>query len=574
MPSAATARAAQGGSLAAAGMFASPTPGFRALLTSPTGPGATPERDGALLAPATFPGAALASPTPFSGAEVLSVTPAKRTGWRESFGTAGVRRDSTGTAGGRRDSTGTVGGTPLKAKAAWCAAHPARVLGVGSGGVEELAQQLDNGMVSWALLRFQVGGGTFARVKCVAVHCNGQDTPVILRGQLNSRGQEVLMDLGDVHANVEVVCAEDLTVEYLCERLLPLFATDDMSYSLQALRAEYGKSVAEMQEFIRQQQEEARRQEEEARAREAREAALAAEAAEAEMCEYAVMPTWEEALQAVGSDRDSYNWALLEPTQLALFRAGYGGLEEMRAWLPADRVLFGLLRLSFGGGEGEGGGATRTHADITKHVFVHWVGPAVGAIKRGRWNAQLQDASRVISSRAAVAFKREAHDLKSLDLEELMSEVRRVTVIDRRAATSRTVAAARICAEEYAKALAEEGRRRAAAEALAGEAKRRAAEAARPEPSPEEAAAAEPPPLPDLRSAVEAVGTRSGKWNWVLVGWPREAAAAAAAAAAAPTPLRASSARALPSPCRKRRSSVVKRLSAREPPLAEDGDQQ
>lgn len=405
--------------------------------------------------------------------------------------------------------------TPGRSRDAWGASEPMRVLGVGAGGVEELAKRLDSGTVSWALLRFQVGGGTFARVKWVVIHCNGEDTPVILRGLLNARSQEVLSALGDAHANVEVVCTKDLTVEYLCERLLPLFAADDMNYSLQALRSEYGKTVAEMQEEVarKQLEAEALQKQEEAEAEKARE----------------YMPTREEALQGVGADRGSYNWALLEPGKLELYRAGFGGLQEMQAWLADDRVLFGVLRLSFGHSDGQGS-AARSHADVTKYVFVHWVGPSVGAVRRGRWNARLQEASKLIGTSVASAFKREAHSRRDLDLEELASEVRRLTVVDRRAAKG-GVAAARICAEEYIKALAEEERQRqAAAQARAEEAKRKK-DAEQQQQS--RAKAAKKEVLPDLRTAVEAVSTPSGRWNWVLCGWPR-----APAMAALPTPSR------------------------------------
>eukprot|EP00425_Heterocapsa_triquetra_P045239 CAMPEP_0195086184 /NCGR_PEP_ID=MMETSP0448-20130528/26389_1 /TAXON_ID=66468 /ORGANISM="Heterocapsa triquestra, Strain CCMP 448" /LENGTH=163 /DNA_ID=CAMNT_0040119629 /DNA_START=33 /DNA_END=521 /DNA_ORIENTATION=- len=123
--------------------------------------------------------------------------------------------------------------------------EPVSVLGAGAGGLEELREHVDDKMVSFALLRFQVGGGTFVRTKLVAIHCNGGAAPVMLRGWLNARRDEVFSVSGEVHANIEVQHAEELTIEYLCERLLPLFAADSGDYSLQALRHEYAKSVAQ-----------------------------------------------------------------------------------------------------------------------------------------------------------------------------------------------------------------------------------------------------------------------------------------------------------------------------------------
>lgn len=437
--------------------------------------------------------------------------------------------------------------TPGKVREAWGASEPVQVMGVGMGGVEELAQHLDSGTVSWALLRFQVGGGTTARVKWVNVHCNGENTSVIQRGLLNARKGEVLSLLGDVHANVEVVCPKEMTVEYLCERLLPLFAADDMNFSMKELRSEYGKTVREMQEEVKRKQLEA----------EALRKQLQEESEKAEEAEH--VPTRDEALRAVGEEQDSYNWALLEPGSLGLHRAGFGGLEEMKKSLADDHVLFGVVRLSFGYGEGHHGGTRHHHADVTKHVFVHWVGPSVGPVRRGRWNAKLQDAAKLISSCASLTFRREAHSVQDLDLEDLLSEMRRLTVVDRRTAKG-GVAQATICAEEYIKALGEEERmRQAAAQALAEEAKRKRdleeQQLKRRQPAISEARKEQ---LPDLRTAVEAVSTPSGRWNWVLCGWPR------ASVAAMPTPSRAGL-RSPPSPCRARSGVVPSSLQGPSP---------
>ncbi len=66
----------------------------------------------------------------------------------------------------------------------------------------------------------------------------------------------------------------------------------------------------------------------------------------------------------------AFNWALFKPHTttgsggLDFFNAGSGSIEEMRRWLPADEVLFGLLRLGFASGRFR----------RTKFIFVHWSG--------------------------------------------------------------------------------------------------------------------------------------------------------------------------------------------------------
>jgi len=407
-------------------------------------------------------------------------------------------------------------GTPTDKRRSSGASQPLCVLGVGDGGVEELAAHLDDSTVSWALLRFQVGGGTFARSKTVAIHGNGAETPVMLRGWLNARKTEMLPMLGDVNAHVEVTSAKELTIEFLCERLLPLFSSDSLDYSLQALRAEYGKTVAQMQQKA---EEAARKQAEEE-----------ADAAKALVVTY--MPTREEALRAVGEDRCSYNWALLEPNKLELYAAGFGGVDEMKAALDPDRVLFGILRLSFGCSDRAAAAlgvvALRFVPPITKHIFIHWVGPSVGVVRRGKWNARLNEACKIIAAGSATAFKREAHGLNDLELEDLVCELRRLTVVDGSAAKD-GFASGRITEEEYFLALAEEAREReAAAHAKKQEDARRPAqeeEAARQRRQQQQKEKAQAD-LPDLRTAIDTVSAQSGRWNWVLCGITKEAAMA------------------------------------------------
>lgn len=386
--------------------------------------------------------------------------------------------------------------TPRGKREASGASQPLEVRATGAGGVEELARHLDSSAVSWALLRFQVGSGTFARMKLVVVHCNGADAPVMLRGWLKERVHEVVPLFGDVHANVVVARPQELTVEFLCERLLPLFAADNIEYSLQALRADYGKTVAQMQE----------------EAAELERQRLDEEPRTAKESEGPVV-TREEALLGCGEDCTSYNWVLLEPARLQLHNAGYGGLEEMKKWLPNDKVLFGVLRLSFGCSFRQGGTGLRA----TKHIFVHWVGSAVGAVRRGRWNAKLNEAAALISSNFSVAFRREAHSVADLRLEDLAGELRRLTVVDGSAAKD-GMTVGRVSAEGYLSALAEEVRERKALLQAKAELRGRKEDLRRP--------STEGPGgvLQEVQSVVEVVRAPCGQWNWVLCGWPKQAA--------------------------------------------------
>jgi len=63
---------------------------------------------------------------------------------------------------------------------------------------------------------------------------------------------------------------------------------------------------------------------------------------------------------------------------LRVIARGIGGVDDMRAHLDRAKVLFGVLRFTFGRG---------TFAR-DKFVFVHFNGDACAVIKRGRANAQ------------------------------------------------------------------------------------------------------------------------------------------------------------------------------------------
>eukprot|EP00747_Dinoflagellata_sp_TGD_P187045 gnl/TRDRNA2_/TRDRNA2_44503_c0_seq1.p1 gnl/TRDRNA2_/TRDRNA2_44503_c0~~gnl/TRDRNA2_/TRDRNA2_44503_c0_seq1.p1 ORF type:complete len:483 (+),score=88.90 gnl/TRDRNA2_/TRDRNA2_44503_c0_seq1:66-1451(+) len=359
-------------------------------------------------------------------------------------------------------------------------ASPFVTLEVGAGGVMELQSYIDDATVSWALLRFQVGSGTFVRTKLVAVHCNGGDTPVMLRGRLNARMKEVLALLGEVHAIVEVTHAQELTLEYLCERLLPLFAADDLGECVKSLYLEYTKMVEAMTPP--------------ATPTEVPELAAPPAVTARDRIERGERVTALEALKELGADKGHYNWVLLEPKKLELHNAGYGGLEELRSFVVDDQVLFGVVRLSFGC-------STRTTACVTKHVFVHWVGPRVGAVQRGLMNGRLGRAVALVGSCCAITFRREAHSCQDLLLEDLVREVRCHSVVDRVAGAT----SSRISVEEYLKALEHEVKSQKAQENAT----------VLPEIEPPS------PPVgakPELRTAVQTVRSSSGEWNWALFG--------------------------------------------------------
>eukprot|EP00931_Biecheleriopsis_adriatica_P118858 TRINITY_DN9416_c0_g2_i1.p1 TRINITY_DN9416_c0_g2~~TRINITY_DN9416_c0_g2_i1.p1 ORF type:complete len:1068 (+),score=185.46 TRINITY_DN9416_c0_g2_i1:39-3242(+) len=362
----------------------------------------------------------------------------------------------------------------------------AALIAAGTGGLEELRDYLEDTAVSWALLRWEVGSGTFARSKLVAVHFNGDDVPVVRRGKLNARTREVLANLGEVHASIEVKRKEDFSVDFVCQRLLPLLTADagmERSLSAEALRKEYEALMAQKRKSgsspsgLKG-------------ARTARELATVISASKA--------------LRAVGDIAGVYNWLLLEPEKLELHNAGYGGLSELKEWLSDDMVLFGMVRFTFGRKLSTASQGAASACGLVKYVFIHWVGPSVSALKRGKWNAQLKTADDKVRKVCSITFRREAHGQEDLQLADLISELRRLAVLDGSAASDQMQ---QISVEEYMASLALEQQAQTEVE------------------TEDEARGV----LPDMQDAVASVRRADGDLNWCLIGTqPRESQAATA----------------------------------------------
>merc|ERR1712048_71025 len=126
-----------------------------------------------------------------------------------------------------------------------------------------------------------------------------------------------------------------------------------------------------------------------------------------------------EALRNVGQDLTSFNWALLEPTKVNLYHAGFGGLEEMKTYLASDKVLFGVLRFSFP--------RDCDAPPIVKFLFVHWIGSEASAVRRGQWNSKLEAAASAVRKACDFAFRKTAYIPEDLMLDGLIEELARVT---------------------------------------------------------------------------------------------------------------------------------------------------
>jgi len=258
---------------------------------------------------------------------------------------------------------------------------PFRLLASGTGGLEELRSKLDDTMVCRALVQIQVGSGMFARSKLVSIRFNGHTAPRLLRGWSNARSKDAASLLGASHASVEVTRTKDLKFDLLPEQVQ---AADN-----------FPLPVATKFQVAPQKQ------------------------GQDQKCSALYNP--ETALQAVGAVDGKLNWVLLKPDGLVMHCAGRGGLDEMKKFLDPCEVLFGVVRLEVSPPQ------TASRRSISKCVSVHWVGHQVGAVTRGICNAKWWQMAQAVKASCAIAFQRQAHCLGDLSIEDLASELRRLT---------------------------------------------------------------------------------------------------------------------------------------------------
>ncbi|CAK9035086.1 unnamed protein product [Durusdinium trenchii] len=354
----------------------------------------------------------------------------------------------------------------------------ASLLAAGTGGVEELCEHLADDTVAWALLRWEVGSGTFVRSKLVAIHFNGEEVPAVRRGRLNARSGEVLAMLGEAHATLEVKRKEDLHLDFMCERLMKVLTADVMekSMSAEALRKDYEALIAE---------------------RKLRKATSQKSVGPRTAKENQKQISVDRALAAVGDATGPYNWVLLEPEKFELHNAGYGGLLEMKVWLAEDLVLFGVIRFTFGRETASSVEGMTASPKVVKYIFVHWVGPNVSAVRRGKWNAKQQQADAQVRAICSITFRREAHSLDDLDLADLISELWRLAVVD---GAITDAGKSQISVEEYMASLALEQQKQLEAELE------------------EFGSDSASRMCTDLHTCVDSVREAGGEMNWVLLG--------------------------------------------------------
>jgi hypothetical protein len=243
---------------------------------------------------------------------------------------------------------------------------------IGTGGVEDLSNNICDTTMSWALLRCQTNRGREEKLIAIACHC--AEVPTTDCKHTMAFSARVMEELGSADVTLYVKRPNDLLVQ--------------LNTALRSL------SMNEKYQWHK-----------------------------CELPQAARITSVDEALRAVGDESSAHNWVLLEPTSttLGFHQAGSGGLDDLKNHLPSDKVLFGVLRFSFPRGDGV--------PPIIKHLFIHWIGSDVSVVRRGQWNSRLEEAARRVRGSCDFAFRKTAYVPEDLNLAGLIEDLGRVTCV-------------------------------------------------------------------------------------------------------------------------------------------------
>jgi len=291
-----------------------------------------------------------------------------------------------------------------------------QVLGAGSNGIGELKDLLDDEAVQWAVIRFDIGSGSFCRRKLLFLHLNGERCRAVSRGRANAHTADVqhLLRAGNqegFHASLMVTQKEEVTEEQLLARVGHFFVKDDLEYSKEMAMLDINRQVDKSVREV---------------ASPSRAVGLDTRGRPSMPGHQSFMPftSGRDALQAIAENRGPWNWVLVKPNPdtMELVTGGAGSVDEMRECLLShkDVVLFGLIRLGFGAGR----------LKRTKHVLVHAVGDLVPIVTRGRMAAERSKMEFGVRGFAHCPVTFEVSRAQEFTLEAVIERVRRSATID------------------------------------------------------------------------------------------------------------------------------------------------
>jgi len=224
-------------------------------------------------------------------------------------------------------------------------------------------------------------------------------------------------DTAGFFPTVEILSKEQMTLEYILERVEPYMKEISAEYSVSYLLKQHELKVAEIK-------------------RERIDTLYAGKAGDGTegtrrigwvMNPREFFKEGRDALRAVSEQFGPWNWMFWRPSteeggEPELITGGCDSLQEMRTYLSEhlDESMFGLLRMGFGVGR----------LRRTKHVFVHAVGPQASAVKRGKIGGQLSRMKQWVEESKHVSVHIEVEDETALTEEEVVARVRKAAHLD------------------------------------------------------------------------------------------------------------------------------------------------
>lgn len=287
-------------------------------------------------------------------------------------------------------------------------------VGYGSGGIEEMSTYLpqNDDLVLFALVDFKIGSGTFARMKNISMHFNGENTKNILKGRINAERKKVEKVIGPVNGGFQICHQSECHVDTVLEKVVKYFSADHSDGEEPTL-AQY-KEMYEEQVKVDQ-------------------AKQVADTTRKTARDFERTFTSEEILGYLHSSNGPFNWALFKPnkksmrtaeinqaslSQVATFvNAGSLSINEMLRDIKDKDVLGGIVRMGFGSGTFR----------RTKHIALWWSGDKVGAVERGARNAKKKRLAELLKP---WAFNYTAQRKSDLTINHLIDIVHQKLAVD------------------------------------------------------------------------------------------------------------------------------------------------
>lgn len=214
--------------------------------------------------------------------------------------------------------------------------------------------------VYYALLRFTFGSGTFKRDKLLLLQLPSENYSTIAKARVMGRRGEIKRILGDTHAELSIENHDDITVDYVLERIKHIAAENvgTSAVSIKQMKEEYEAMLQAM------------------KSKKKNDAPLDPMKGDGRKTATDLGLQSKQILEAVRDPLGVFNWALFRPTEakedLSLINAGSLSVNECKRFLKPDVACFGLLRIAFGTGRFR----------RTKYVFFSFAGPKLNVVQK------------------------------------------------------------------------------------------------------------------------------------------------------------------------------------------------